>query len=78
MSGALAKYLKDFSQFVPPEAPSAFDLDMPVSSFESDFSPSRKSSSIWKKKNARLLQTAKSPRPSRQKRPTKTSLQRYA
>ncbi|NTF06448.1 hypothetical protein G6L37_09765 [Agrobacterium rubi] len=37
MSGALAKYLKDFSQFVPPEAPSAFDLDMPVSSFESDF-----------------------------------------
>ncbi|XUY27161.1 hypothetical protein RMR21_001950 [Agrobacterium sp. rho-8.1] len=36
MSGALAKYLKDFSQFVPPETPSHFYVDTPVSAFEND------------------------------------------
>ncbi|WP_320195536.1 hypothetical protein RMR10_001890 [Agrobacterium rosae] len=40
MSGALAKYLKDFSQFVPPpEAPSVFEPETSVSSFESAWLP---------------------------------------
>ncbi|MES5098295.1 hypothetical protein ABUK73_08700 [Agrobacterium sp. BA1120] len=37
MSGALSKYLKDFSQFVPPEVPVVPELEMPVSSFENDW-----------------------------------------
>lgn len=38
MSGALTKYLKDFSQFVPPEVPApAFEVETPVSAFESDW-----------------------------------------
>lgn len=38
MSGALAKYLKDFSQHTPPPEPVAtFELDTPVSTFESDW-----------------------------------------
>lgn len=38
MSGALTKYLKDFSQFVPPEVPApAFEVELPVASFESDW-----------------------------------------
>lgn len=40
MSGALAKYLKDFSQFTPPEPPPvSFEIDTPVASFESDWMP---------------------------------------
>lgn len=38
MSGALTKYLKDFSQFVPPEVPApVFEVETPVSAFESDW-----------------------------------------
>ncbi len=39
MSGALAKYLKDFSQFTPPEVPDVMALDTPISGFESNWLP---------------------------------------
>lgn len=39
MSGALAKYLKDFSQDTPPEPSVHFELEAPVASFESEWSP---------------------------------------
>lgn len=39
MSGALAKYLKDFSQFAPPDAADIIELDTSVSAFDSSWSP---------------------------------------